>query len=79
MHLRRGTVEEGEKGMGRKGGQYTANQGSERTGTCTTTQRRDFQVSKVRVPGNKGRDGTSKPQKRIIKRIGACTSMYISC
>jgi hypothetical protein len=34
MHLKWGTVREGEKGMGRKGGggQYTANQGSEWTG-----------------------------------------------
>jgi hypothetical protein len=58
MHLRSGTVWEGEKGMGRKGGggQYTANQGSERTGIHATTQRRDFQVSKRRVPRDKGRD-----------------------
>ncbi len=42
MHLTRGTVGEGEKGMGRKGGgQYTANQGSEWTGIRATTQRRD--------------------------------------
>jgi hypothetical protein len=42
MHLRRGTVGEGIKGMGRKGGdQYTANQGSEWTGIRATTQRRD--------------------------------------
>ncbi len=57
MHLKWGTVGEGEKGMGRKGGgQYTANQGSEWTGIRATTQRRDFQVSKGRVPRNKGRD-----------------------
>ncbi len=41
---------------GRGGGQYTANQGSEWTGIRATTQRRDFQVSKGRVPRNKGRD-----------------------
>ncbi len=57
MHLRKGTVEQGEKGMGRKrGGQYTANQGSEWTGIRATTQRRDFQVSKGRAPRNKGSD-----------------------
>jgi hypothetical protein len=46
------------KGNGeeREGGQYTANQGSEWTGIRATTQRRDFQVSKGRVPRNKGRD-----------------------
>ncbi len=56
--MKRGTVGEGEKGMGRKGGegQYTANQGSEWTGIRATTQRRDFQVSKGRVPRNIGRD-----------------------
>ncbi len=77
MHLRRGTV--GEKGMGRKGvgGQYTANHGSEWTGIRATTQRRDFQVSKGRVPRKRG--GISKQQKGIIKRVGACTSVYISC
>jgi hypothetical protein len=44
MHLRRGTVGEGEKRMGRKGGGVsicTANQGSEWTGIRATTQRRD--------------------------------------
>ncbi len=41
---------------GGKGGQYTANQGSEGTGIRATTQRRDFQVSKGRVPRAKGRD-----------------------
>jgi hypothetical protein len=80
MHLRRGTVEEGEKGMGRNGVSIcTANQGSERTGIRATTHRRDFQVSKGRVPGNKKRDRISKPQKGIIKRIGACISMFILC
>ncbi len=59
----RGTIGEGEKGMGRKGGgggQYTANQGSERTGI----RARDFHVSKVRVPRDKGRD--FRQQKGII-------------
>jgi hypothetical protein len=55
--LKRGTVGEGEREWGgRGGGQYTTNQGSEWTGIRATTQRRDFQVSKGRVPGNKGRD-----------------------
>jgi hypothetical protein len=38
------------------GRQYTANLGSEWTGIRAMTQRRDFQVSKWRVPMNKGRD-----------------------
>ncbi len=37
-----------------KGGQYTANQGPEWTGIRATSQRRDFQVSKRRVPRGKG-------------------------
>jgi hypothetical protein len=35
-----------------------------------------FQVSKGRVTRDKGR--VSKKQKGVIKRIGACTPMYIS-
>jgi hypothetical protein len=46
----------GKREWGGSGGQYTANQGSEWTGIRATTQRRDFQVSKGRVPRNKGRD-----------------------
>ncbi len=46
----------GKREWGGRGGQYTANQGSEWTGIHATTQRRDFQVSKGRVPRNKGRD-----------------------
>jgi hypothetical protein len=71
--LGKGKREWGGKGVG----QYTANQGSERRGMRATIQRRDFQVSKGRVPRDKG--GISKQQKGIIKRIGACTPMYISC
>jgi hypothetical protein len=78
MHFRRETVGEGEKGMGSKGGegQYTANQGSERTGIRATTQRRDFQVSKGRVPRNKGRD--FQATKRDYQKDWACTPVYIS-
>ncbi len=54
--MRRGTVGEGEREWGGRGGQYTANQGSEWTGIHAMTQRRDFQVSKGRVPRNKWRD-----------------------
>jgi hypothetical protein len=43
--------------MGERGrGQYTANLGTEWSGTRATTQRRDFQVSKGRVLRSKGRD-----------------------
>jgi hypothetical protein len=70
-----GIVGEGEKGTGRKGrgGQYTANQGSEWTGIRAMTQRGDFQVSKRGVQGI--RVGISK-RKGIIERIGECTSIY---
>ncbi len=66
-----GTVGEGKKGMGRKGkgegGQCTASQGSEWTGICATTQRRDFQVSKRGVQGIGV--GISK-QRRSSKELG---------
>jgi hypothetical protein len=43
--------------MGKKGGgQYTANQGPEWTGIRATSQRRDFQVSRRRIPRGKGRN-----------------------
>ncbi len=68
------------KGNGEEkgGGQYTANQGSEWMGIHATTQRRDFQVSKGRVPRTKGRD-FQKTKGGIVKRFGECTSVYISC
>jgi hypothetical protein len=45
----------GGKGNWEEGGvQYTANQGPEWTGIRATTQRRDFQVSKGRVPRVRG-------------------------
>ncbi len=53
----------GERGGG---GQYTANLGTEWSGTRATTQRRDFQVSKGRVLRSKGRD--SRRQKGDIKK-----------
>jgi hypothetical protein len=60
---RRACIWEGEplgggkgNGEGREGVQYTANQGPEWTGIRATTQWRDFQVSKGRVPRVKGRD-----------------------
>jgi hypothetical protein len=43
----------GNRGAG-GGGQYTANLGTEWSGTHATTQRRDFQVSKGRVLRSKG-------------------------
>jgi hypothetical protein len=72
--------------MGRKrgGGQYTANQGSEWTGIRAMTQRRDFQVSKGRVPRNKG--GISKQQKGDYQKnwgmhlhVYIMSIVYISC
>jgi hypothetical protein len=78
------TVGEGEKGMGRKGGQYIANQGSEWTGIRATTQRRDFQVSKGRVPRNKGRDfqatkGDYQKDWGMHLRVYIMLILYISC
>jgi hypothetical protein len=66
--------------MGKKGGggQYTANQGPEWMGIRATTQRRDFQVSKRRVPRGKGRNFQAT-KRGYPKGAGACTSMYISC
>jgi hypothetical protein len=72
-------------GMGRNGGgQYTANQGSEWTGICATTQRRDFQVSKGRVPRNKGRDfqatkGDYQKDWGMHPRVYIVLIVYISC
>jgi hypothetical protein len=47
-------------------------------GVRATTQRRDFQVSKGRVPRNKGRDFQAT-KKGLSKGVGACTSMYRLC
>ncbi len=75
MHLRRGTVGEGEKGMGRKGGGSVHSQPGIRVdGNSRHDSEEGFQVSKRGVQGI--RIGISK-QKGIIKRIGACTSVYI--
>jgi hypothetical protein len=60
MQLTRGTVGEGEKGMGRKGGQYTANLGSEWKRDSRHDTEEGFQVSKRGVSRNKGRDFQAK-------------------
>jgi hypothetical protein len=77
MYLKWGTVGKGKKGTSRKGrwrgGQCTANQGSEWTGIRSMSKRRDFQVSKRGVQGI--RVGVSK-QRGSSNRIGACTSVY---
>jgi hypothetical protein len=76
MHLKRGTVGEREKGMGRKGGgvsiQPTRDQSEQ--GLHHNTEE-GFQVSKRGVQGI--RIGISK-QEGIIKRIGHAPP-YISC
>jgi hypothetical protein len=82
MHLKWGTIGEGEKGMGRRrGGQYTANLGSEWTGIRATTKE-GFQVSKGRVQGTGGR--ISKQQRGLPKGLGHAPPyimliVYISC
>ncbi len=70
----------GGKGNGGEGGggQYTANLGTEWTGTRATTQRRDFQVSKGRVQGSKGRDFQAA-KRGCQKGLEACAFMYILC
>jgi hypothetical protein len=75
MHLRRGTVGEGEKGMGRKGrGSVYSQPGIRVDGNSRHDSEEGFQVSNRGVQGI--RIGISK-QKGVIKRIGACTSVYI--
>jgi hypothetical protein len=56
MHLRMGTVGEGEREWGGRGGLVYSQPGTRVDGDSSTTQRREFQVSKGRVPRNKGRD-----------------------
>ncbi len=75
MYLKWGTVGEGEKGMGRKGGvsiQPTRDQSGRefvprhRGGIPSTVGKRGVQGIRVGVSEQKG----------IIERIGACTSIY---
>ncbi len=55
--MKRGTVEEGEKGMGRKGGgSVYSPPGIRADGNSRHDTEEGFQVSKGRVPRNKGRD-----------------------
>jgi hypothetical protein len=83
MYLKWGTVGEGERGMGRKGGGGSVYSQPEIRvdGNSRHDTEEGFQVSKRGVQGI--RVGISK-QKGIIKRIGARTSIYhancvISC
>jgi hypothetical protein len=71
--LSRGTVGEGEKGMGRKGGSVYSQPGIRVDRNSRHNAEEGFQVSKRGVQGI--RVGISK-QKGIVKRIGACTSVY---
>jgi hypothetical protein len=57
MNLR-GTVERERGGReGEEGSVFTANQGQEWTGICTTAQERDFQVSKKGLTGVQADNG----------------------
>ncbi len=58
MHLRRGTIGEGEKGMGRKrgGGSVYSQPGIRADRDSRHNTEEGFQVSKGRVPRDKGRD-----------------------
>jgi hypothetical protein len=74
------------KGNGeeREGGQYTADQGSEWMGIRATTQRRDFQVSKGRIPRNKGKDfqatkGDCQKEWGMHFRVYIVLIVYIYC
>jgi hypothetical protein len=73
MYLKWGTVGEGEKGMGRKGGSVYSQPGIRVDWNSRHNTEEGFQVSKRGVQGI--RVGISK-QKGIIERIGACTSIY---
>ncbi len=69
---------------GRGGGQYIANQGSEWTRIRATTQRRDSQVSKERVPRDKGRDfqatkGDYQKDWGMHLRVYIVLIVYMSC
>jgi hypothetical protein len=52
MHLKRGTVGEGEKGMGRKGGSVYSQPGIRADRNSCHDTEEGFQVSKGRVPRN---------------------------
>jgi hypothetical protein len=81
MYLKWGTVGEGEKGMGNKGGGSVYGRPGIRVDGNRTTTKEGFQVSKR---GGQGTGiGVSK-QRGVNKRIGVCTSnimliLYISC
>jgi hypothetical protein len=83
MHLKWGTVGEGEKGMGRKGGgevslQPTRDQSGRESHHDT---KEGFQVS---MRGGQGTGVGISQQRWVIERIGVCTSnttqiLYIQC
>jgi hypothetical protein len=73
MHLRRGTVGEREKGMGRKGGSVYSQPGIRVDGNLRNDTEAGFQVSKRGVQGI--RVGISK-QKGIIKGWGMHLRTY---
>jgi hypothetical protein len=72
--LKWGTVGEGEMGMGRKGGRSVYSQpGIGVDGNSRHETEEGFQVSKRGVQGIRA---VISKQKGIVKRIGACTSVY---
>jgi hypothetical protein len=85
MYLKLGTVGKRERGngeqMGGGGGHFTANQGSEWTGSHHDAKE-GFQVSR-REYRNRDGDFQEKEAKGVIKRIGLYTPimliLYISC
>jgi hypothetical protein len=83
--LRRGTVGEGEKGMGRKGGGSVYSQpGIRADGDSRNDTEEGFQVSKGRVPRDKGRDfqatkGDYQKDWGMHPRVYIALIVYISC
>jgi hypothetical protein len=74
MHLRRGTVGEGEKGMGRNGG-VSLQPTRDQSGREFAPRLRGGIPSKHE--GSSRNKGRNSKQKGISKRIGACTSVNI--
>jgi hypothetical protein len=75
MHLKWGTVGEGEKGMGRRrGGGSVYSQPGIRVDGNLHHDKGGIPRKKGESPRNRGR--AFQATKGIIKRIGACTSNY---
>jgi hypothetical protein len=84
MHLRRGTVGKGGKGMGRKGGSVYSQPGIRADGDLRHDTEEGFQVSKGRGPRVKGRDfqATKRGYQKdwgMHPHVYIVLIVYISC